>query len=287
MSQPEWEAISQHIQASKARITFTDDTQSAATAAMTPALYHPGDGHLVRAQYTTTGTFASAGYTTYTVLDTDGSRWYQTVYLYGTSNGQWTCQWNQYQGMWEPPGCPAYHDFYTSNRINGQGYTNNYKGTAWNPAQYMNIGLEFDTPVGRNDGSETVYSDATVICSLAGVLMGASLDQIQLLVRFGTTYEQWDGYVGKTVGGGPICYVFPACRNPKPYIVDLPYVILLQLLPGYTNTTCSAGFTCLGICVRAAPGYPWPCTGNTPQAAACARLPEGVPNPPQTCTPRP
>ena len=150
----------------------------------------------------------------------------------------------------------------------------------------MNIGLEFDTPVGPNDGSETVNSNAAVICSVAGAIMPASVTNVLWFVRFGTTYEAWNGTMGGT-GASPTCYVYPVCRNAPPYVVNLPYVVLLQLLPGFDNKTCSAGFTCLGICVRAAPGYPWSCTDSNPQFAACGKLPEGVPNPPQGCTPHP
>lgn len=194
--------------------------------------------------------------------------------------------WDSYHGQWQPPGCPAHHDFYVSNRINGQGYTNWYEGTAWNPSTYMNIGLEFDTPVGPNDGSETVNSNAAVICSVAGAIMPASVTNALSFVRFGTTYEAWDSTMGQTVGGSPTCNVYSVCSNAKPYLVDLPYVILLQI-PPFNNRNCSAGFACLGICVRAAPGYPWTCTDKNPTAALCARLPEGVPNPPQRYTPHP
>ena len=150
----------------------------------------------------------------------------------------------------------------------------------------MNIGLEFDTPVGPNDGSETVNSNAAVICSVAGAIMPASVTNALSFVRFGTTYEAWDSTMGQTVGGSPTCNVYSVCSNAKPYLVDLPYVILLQI-PPFNNRNCSAGFACLGICVRAAPGYPWTCTDKNPTAALCARLPEGVPNPPQRYTPHP
>lgn len=283
MSKTDWGAVHSHVMASKRHMTFTDDAHSV-PAVVTPAVYRPDEAQLIDVQYTT-GAFAAAGYTTYSVLDTDGSRWYQTVYLYGASNGPWTCEYNGYDGMWEPPGCPAYHDFYTSNQINGQGYLSAYVGTAWDASTYMNTALEFDMPVGANDGSEWVYSDATVICSVAGYLMSASYDRIWLNMKVGTTYEQWDGTMGVTVGGSPTCNVHHVCSNDPPFIVDLPYVILLQL-PPFNNTTC-ADFTCYGICVRPVFGYPWTCTDDNPRLAACPRLPEGVPNPPQECTPHP
>src|SRR5271166_1211668 len=109
----------------------------------------------------------------------------------------------------------------------------------------MNIGLEFDTPVGPNDGSETVNSNAAVICSVAGAIMPASVTNVLWFVRFGTTYEAWNGTMGGT-GASPTCYVYPVCRNAPPYVVNLPYVVGCA-----TSKWRSSGAACLPVVLKA------------------------------------
>lgn len=243
---PHWQTVLQRVRESKERMVFTVDPPA---PTITPAVYH------LRPISTTIGSSSAGGYTAYTALDisANGATWYQSVYLYGSSTGQWTCQWNSYQGMWEPPGCPASHSFYITNQINGKGYADWYEGTAWSPSQYVSFGLGNQSPV-LNNGQETATSKGLTICSVAGTILGF---YIKTSIMRGTTFFGWNGIGSIAIPGKAArCNLYPTCTNPGPWAINGSFMI------DWDNGKCAPAYSCTGLCFRNPLTFVWTCPSD-------------------------
>ncbi len=270
VSPGKWKALGIRLNESKAAMGFTiDKQQDDDDAELTSAVYHPGEAKLLRSSSQQTPfSGSSAGYTYYSTLDSDGANWYQTMYVSGTSNSQWTCIWDQYHGQWQPPGCPARHDFYLTNQINGNGSLDLYVGGQQSPTQYISYNYGNVSPV-QNSISETVKTGLKIICSVAGPLAAIYW---ATGVKSATSFFQWTGADGPGIVPGTLnCYVNKKCDNTgQVYAIDGPYVI--------DAPTCHPAYSCRGICIKNVITGVWTCPSDFPpdtQPSVCFSVPLG------------
>ena len=217
-----------------------DKQQDDDDAELTSAVYHPGEAKLLRSSSQQTPfSGSSAGYTYYSTLDSDGANWYQTMYVSGTSNSPWTYIWDQYHGQWQPPGCPARHDFYLTNQIERQWLARPlcFGQQSPTPVHFLQLrkrfaGTEFDLRDGQ--------AGLKIICSVAGPLAAIYW---ATGVKSATSFFQWTGADGPGIVPGTLnCYVDRSVITPGRC---MPLTGLMSLTP-----TCHPAYSCRGICIK-------------------------------------
>jgi hypothetical protein len=199
-------------------------------------------------------------------IDANGVNWYQTAYVSGTSNAQWTCIWDQYHGQWQPPGCPAQHSFYLTNQINGNGNVDMYMGGQYAPTQYISFAYGNTSPV-LGLTTEDIYTGVRIFCTVAKVL---ALAYIHYGVKEANTFFAWDGTQTQILPNEIECFVNKQCDNPNQrYAIDGNGVFIW-------NGSCSSNYNCRGICWKNLITGVWTCPSDLPtglQPAICSPIP--------------
>ena len=125
---------------------------------------------------------------------------------------------------------------------------------------------------------EAAFSSLPVLAQWLAIFSRRRLRRFLGSSKKGTTYEQVECFAGQR-RGRMACGVSAVCRNPPPYIVDLPCVFA-----GTANYSgCAPAYKCTGVCYQT-PFSSWTCTGTDPTKAFCTLLLNGAPNnPKQSC----